>query len=106
MSAEEMTSSVETIEAETERILEEARSRANEILLKANEEVNKILASELSLGEVKAECQQIIDRARGEADKRVKDSKQKAAEIKAAIGNKVYKITERIVNNITGADSG
>lgn len=106
MSAEEMTSSVETIELEAERILEEARSSANEILLKANEEVNKILSSELPVNEVKAEYQRIIDRARGEADKNVKDSRQKATGIKAAIGNKVDKITERIVNNITGADLG
>ena len=106
MSAEEMTSSVETIEAEAERILEEARNTANEILLKANEEANKILSSELPVDEVKAECQEIVGKAREEADKKVEDSRQKATEIKAAIGNKVDKVTERIVNNITGAELG
>ena len=103
MSAEEITSSVETIEVEAERILEEARSRAKEILLLANEETNKILSSELPMDEVKAECERIIHKARGEADKKVKDSRKKASEIQAEVGNKVDKITERIVSNITGA---
>ncbi len=106
MSAEEMTSSVETIEVEAERILKEARNRASEILLKANEEANKILSSELPMDEVKAECQKIIHKAREEADKKVEDSRQKASEIKAEVGNKVDKITERIVINITGAELG
>jgi len=106
MSAEEMTSSVGTIEVEAERILEEARNRANEILVKANEEVSKILFSELPMAEVKAECQKIIHKAREEADKKVEDSRQKASEIKAEVGNKMDKITERIVNNITGAKLG
>jgi len=104
MSAKEITSSVETIEVEAEKILEEARSKAKEILLKANEETNKILSSELPMDEVKAECERIIHKARGEADKKVEDSRKKASEIKAEVGNKVDKITERIVSNITGAE--
>ena len=106
MSTEEMTSNVETIEVEAERILEEARSKANEILLKANEEASKIISSKLPMDEVEAECQKIIHKAREEADKKVEDSRQKASEIKAEVGNKVDKITERIVSNITGAELG
>jgi len=106
MSAEEMTSSVETIEAKAEKILEEARNTASEILVKANDEANKILSSELPVDEVKAECQEIIGKAREEADKKVEDSRQKATEIKAAIGNKVNKVAERIVSTITGAELG
>ena len=106
MSTEEMTSNIETIEIEAERILEEARNRASEILLKANEEASKILSSELPMDEVKAECQKIIHKAREEADKKVEDSRKKASGIKTEIGNKVDKITERIVNNITGAELG
>ena len=106
MSAEEMTSSVETIEVEAERILEEARNRASEIFLKANEEANKILSSELPMDEVKAECQKIIHKAREEADKKVEEAKKKASEIKTEVGKKVDKITEHIVSNITGAELG
>lgn len=106
MSTEEMTSSVETIEVEAERILEEARNRASEILLKANEEANKILSSEPPMNEVKAECERIIHKAREEADKKVEDFRKKASEIRATAGKKVDKITERIVSNITGAELG
>ncbi len=106
MSTEEMTSNIETIEIEAERILEEARNRASEILLKANEEANKILSSDLPMDEVKAECQKIIHKAREEADKKVEDSRKKASETKTGVGKKVDKITERIVSNITGAELG
>jgi vacuolar-type H+-ATPase subunit H len=106
MSTEEMTSNIETIEIEAERILEEARSKANEILLKANEEANKILSSDLPMDEVKAECQKIIHKAREEADKKIEDSRKEASEIKTGTGKKVDKITERIVSNITGAELG
>jgi len=106
MSTEEMTSNIETIEVEAERILEEARSKANEILLKANEEASKILSSKLPMDEVKAECERIIHKAREEADKKVEDSRKTASEIKTEVGNKVDKITKRIVSNITGAELG
>jgi len=104
MSAEEMTSSVETIEIEAEKILEEARSRANEIFLKASEETNQILSSELPMDEIKTECQRIIHKARQEANQNVEDSKQKASEIRAGVGKKVEKITEHIVSIIIGAE--
>jgi len=104
MSAEEMTSSVESIEVEAEKILEEARSKASEILLKANEESNKILSSELLMDEVKTECEQIILKAREEADKKVAESQKDASEIRTDIGRKVEEVTTRIVSNIVGAE--
>jgi len=103
MSVEEITSGVETIEVKAEKILEEAQSKANEILLKANEETSKILSAKLPMDEVEAECKRIIAKAREEADKKVKDSRGKASGIKTTVGNKAAKITKRIVSNITGA---
>jgi len=100
----EVTSSVKAIEAEAGKILEEGRSRANEILLKANEEVSKILFSKLPMDEIKMECQQIINKAREEADKRVEESKKKASEIRTDVEKKMEKIIGRVVNNITGAE--
>ena len=106
MSTEEMTSSVETIEAEAERVLEAARGKANQILLRANEEASKILSSKLPMDEVQAECERIIDKAREEADKKVEDSRKKASEIKTEVASRADKITRRIVRNITGAELG
>jgi vacuolar-type H+-ATPase subunit H len=104
MSAKEMSSSVEAIEAEAEKILKEARSKTNDILLKANDEAGKILSARLAVDEVKKECEQIIEQAREAADKKVKESKNQASKIKTNIEKKADKIIGRIVNSITGAD--
>ena len=109
MSAGEVTSSVETIEIEAERILGEARNRASEILRKANEEASRILSVELPLDKAKAECEQIINGAREEAGKKVEDAKRKAAELRATakVSNNrgVEEIAKRIAGIITGAES-
>ena len=104
MSAEEITSSVETIEIEAEKTLEEARSRAGEIIIEAKEEASRILASEVSLDEVKRECEQIIDKASEKANQDVEEGKREASEIRTTAGKKMGEITERIVNIVTGAD--
>ncbi len=103
MCAEEITSSVETIEVKAEKTLEEARSRANEIILKAKEEASRILSAEMPIDEVKREREQIISKARQEANREVGKSQKEASKIRTNAGKKMGKITERIVNIITGA---
>ena len=105
MSAEEMRSSVETIEIEAEKILEEARSKANGILAKANDEISKIISSKLPMDEIKTECDRIIHKAREEADKNIKESQKKASEISTLTSKKTDKIIAHIVGIITGAES-
>jgi len=102
VSAQEITSGVENIEVEAERMLEMARSRANEILLKARKEAAKILSSELPLDKVKKQRQQIIEEAKDKASKEVEAAKTKAAGLKADT-SQVEKIAARIVTVITGA---
>ncbi len=102
---EEVASSVEAIEVEAEKILESARSRANEILLKAKEEANKISSSELPMDEVKTECESIIRKARGEATKKTEASLLESSEVRAHAEEKVGEIVKRIVNIVTGAKS-
>jgi vacuolar-type H+-ATPase subunit H len=98
----EITSSVEVLEVKAEKILEEARNRANEIIIEAKEEAKKILSSQLSIDEIKTECDKIVSKARAEANKKIKDSEEKAAEISINADKKVKKITELVVNIITG----
>jgi cell division septum initiation protein DivIVA len=98
----EITNSVEALEAEAEKILEEARTRANGIFLGAKEEAKKILSSQLPLDEVKTECDNIVSKARAEADKEIKDSEKKAAEIGINADKKVKEITELMVNIVRG----
>jgi len=104
MSAEEITSSIESIENEAEKTLEEARSRANEIILKAKEEASGILSSEMPLDEVKGECEQILNEAGEKANQEVEESKKKASQIRTSASRKIGKITERMVNIISGAE--
>jgi vacuolar-type H+-ATPase subunit H len=105
MSSEKISRGVENIEAEAEKILEAARSQANQILVKAREEVAETLASELPLDEVETERQRIVSKAKKEAGKKVEGSRKKALEIKAEAGKKVEEIANRMVNIITEAGS-
>ena len=98
----EITHDVEALEVEAEKILEEARTRANQILLEAREEAKKILSSQLPLDEVKTEFDNITNKARAEADEKIKDSEKKAAEIGINADKKVKELTELVVNIVTG----
>ena len=101
----EVTSSVGIIETEAEKMLAEARAKASEILLKAREESNQILSSDLPMDEVKTECEEIIHEAREEASRRAADSSERVSKIRVEANNKIEGIVERIVSIITtGAD--
>ena len=102
---EEVTSSVETIEGEAEKILESARSRANEILLKAKDEAKKISSSELPMDEVKKECESIVRKAREEANKKTEASLLESSEVRARADEKVGGVVKRMVNIVIGAKS-
>ena len=105
MLVEEITSSVGTIETEAEKILEDARARASEILLNAREESGKILSAELPMDETQAECEQIIHQAREEAQKEIEGSKGRTAKIRSEVGDRLEGIVERIVSIVaTGVD--
>ena len=100
--AEEITHDVKALEVEAEKILEEARTRASQIRLEAREEAKKMLSSQLPLDEVKTECDNIVNKARIEADEKIKDSEKKAAEIGINADRKVKELTELVVNIVTG----
>ena len=99
---EEMTSSVEAIEAKAEKILTEAKTRASEIVLQAKKEARKILSSQLPLDEAKAESEKIVSKAQTEADTKIKDAEKSAAEININADRKVKEITELVVNIVKG----
>jgi vacuolar-type H+-ATPase subunit H len=99
---EEITSTVEALEAKAEKILAEAKTRATEIVLEAKEETKRMLSSQLPLDEVEAECEKIVSSARAEADKKIKDSEKSAAETNINADKKVKEITELVVNIVKG----
>jgi vacuolar-type H+-ATPase subunit H len=99
---EQMTSSVEALEAKAEKILAEAKTRAGDIVLEAKEEAKKMLSSQLPLDEVKTESEKIVNKAQAEADTKIKDAEKSAAEIKASADKRVKEITELVVNIVKG----
>jgi vacuolar-type H+-ATPase subunit H len=100
--AKEIITNVEALDAETERILAEAKTRASEIILEARAEANKILSSPLPLDAIRTERDTIVSKARAEADRKIRDSEQRAAEIRASADKRVKEITERVVNIVRG----
>lgn len=99
---EEITNSVEALETQAGNILAEAKTRANEILLRAKEEARRMLSIQLPLDEVKTECDEIVSKAKAEADKKIKDSEMKAAEININAEKKVKEITGLVVSVVRG----
>ena len=94
--------SIEAVESEADKILDEARVKANDILLKAREEANKIVNSSLSLTEVEAEKENIIRAARDEASRKLEKSKVESSRIKTALGGKEDSIVKQLVEMVTG----
>ena len=99
----EIASSVEAIEGEAERILEEARVKASGILLEAREETRRILSAELPVDEVKTERDKIVSKARIESDEKIKASEGKTSEVSANAAKKTEGIVDLIVSIVTGA---
>ncbi len=98
----EIAGSVEDIENEAEKLLEEASAQAREILSEAREEARKTLSSELSLDEVKGEYDRIVNEAREEAERKRTDSEKRAAAISDNAEKKAREITGRMVSIIAG----
>jgi len=103
--ARDIAGGVKNIEVEAERILEEARGQADEILVRAKQEAKQILSSELPMDEVKPQCEETIGKAREQADQEMKSSQRRASEIGANADKKVEEVVKLMVSIITGARS-
>lgn len=104
MSVEEIAGSVESIEAQAEQVLEDARSKASAIILKSKDDAEKILDANMSLDEVKKERERIIKQAEQKAEQEIGEAKKKASEIRNGVETQVGKVVDRIVSAVTGAE--
>lgn len=93
---------LESIEREAERVLDEARVRAREILEQAGKECDKILASELAVDEISAECRKIVEQAEGEAKGIGEKAANEAELIRARAEARVPDVVQRIARTIRG----
>ena len=104
MSVEEIAGSVESIEAQAEQVLEDARSKASAIILKSKDDAEKILDANMSLDEVKKERERIIKQAEQKAEQELGEARKKASEIRNGVETQVGKVVDRIVSAVTGAE--
>jgi vacuolar-type H+-ATPase subunit H len=61
--ASDITGGVQAMEAEAAQVLEEAKSKAADIVQKAREEARKMATDELPVGDVKTESAALVDKA-------------------------------------------
>jgi cell division septum initiation protein DivIVA len=101
---ENVTSNVKSLEAETEKIIEEAKAMAQDILRRSKKEAGDILSAEFPLEDARAEHDRIIAEARAEAEKRVELSREKASEIDDNTERQIEKIVDRIVNIVVDTE--
>ena len=102
---ENIASGVKSLETEAEKIIEEAKSMAQDILLRSRKEAEEVLSAEFPLDEVRAECDSIVAGAREEAENRVELSREKTSEISANTDRQIERIVERIVDIVIGTES-
>ena len=104
MQDKEMAHSVEALESKAEKILGDAKEKAEEIHLNAKAEADKILISELTADSIDTKCHEIIQTATEEATRMKKSSSKHCDEIKASADKKIGQVVDHIVSIVTGSD--
>ncbi|MCL0079262.1 hypothetical protein M1O56_06385 [Dehalococcoidia bacterium] len=102
MTDEKMTGTVETIEAEAERVLAAARGKAREVLLKSREEASQILSSRGDMSQIQEECETIKQRARAEAERRAREYDEEASKIRANATTRIEGIVKEVASIVAG----
>ncbi|MBN2516345.1 MAG: hypothetical protein JXC33_09990 [Deltaproteobacteria bacterium] len=99
---ETMRTTIETIEKDAEKVLDDARTTARKILDDAKGEVGNILSSDPPMDEVTRERDKIIQTAEEETTKEIEAAKKKASQIKARAAKKIDETVQFIVNHLQG----
>ena len=97
-----MLATIGEIESEAEKLLEETRVRAGQVLHDAGKKAGEILSSEFPVDESRIERDKIINTAEKEANKQIENSKRQALQIKADALAKADETVKLIVNHIRG----
>lgn len=95
---ETMQGTIEKIERDAEKILEEARTKSRKILEDAKSEANKILLSDLPMDDAIKEQNKIIETVEEETSRELENSKKKGYQIKARAEAKIDETVRFIVN--------
>ena len=93
---------VQAMEDEAARVIDEAKSKAADVLQKAREEARNMANSDLPLEDVKAEAATLVDEARKKAQADSKESDKRAADIKAGASKKAEDYAAQMVSIVSG----
>jgi cell division septum initiation protein DivIVA len=100
--ASDITGSVQAMEAEAARVIEEAKAKAGDILQKTRETTRKMSSEQLPLDDVKAEGAKIVKDARQNADAETKQAEKRATDIKASAAGKTDEYAKSMVRIVLG----
>ena len=100
--ASDITGSVQAMEEEATRVMDEARAKAADILQKTREETRKMASEQLPLDDVKAQSTNIVKDAREKAATETKDAEKHAADIKASAAGKTDDYAKSMVGIVLG----
>ena len=95
-------SEIKTIDNEAEQILEAARKRANEVLIKGKDEANQIMASRMPVEKMEVEYNEIISKAKLQAQEKTEDNKKQVRQIMTNSDGRADKIAGRIISIVRG----
>ena len=100
--ASDITGSVQAVEEEAARVIEEAKAKAGDILQKSRDEARKMTSEQLPLDDVKAECEKIVKDAQQKAEAAIKQAEKHAADIKSGTVSKTDEYARLMVNAVLG----
>ncbi len=100
--ASDITGGVQAMEAEAARVLEEARAKAADTVVKAREEAKKMAAAELPLDDVKAEGAKLVKDAEKQAELELKKADERAGEIRSSAGRKADQYAKMLAGIVLG----
>ncbi len=100
--ASDITGSVQAMETEAARVLDEAKAKASDILQKAREEARSMTSADLPLDDAKAEAERIVKDAKQTADADMKKAEKEAEDIRSKTAGKTDDYAKQIVTIVTG----
>ncbi|HET57027.1 MAG TPA: hypothetical protein ENN35_01120 [Deltaproteobacteria bacterium] len=100
--AEDTYTSIKDIEAEAEKIIEEAKAAAKATTERARAEAKEILASDIAVDDTSELEKEIVTQAEEEARRKIEEAERRAAKLKKSSADQV----EGIVNEIVGYMKG
>ncbi len=100
--ASDITGSVQAMETEAARVLEEAKAKASDILQKAREDARSMASAELPLDDVKEEAARIVKDAEQKASAAMQQAEKDAADIRSTATGRTDEYAKQMLSIVVG----